>query len=164
MLVSGTFEGGVVHRWTAPGRLELEPMSPGRPLVAWRPTQWDVGVTAQVPVDLHLETGANRSSIDLTWLRIRQLEIQTGASDTMVQLPTAGRIDMRIRCGLAGVRVQVPPSMAARIRSTLVLGSTSVDESRFPRATAAWSSPDFEQAQHRADILIEGGLGSVTVS
>lgn len=164
MLVAGWFEGGVVHRWTGPGSLDLEPMSPGRPFVTWRPTRWDVGITAEIPVDLHLETGANRSTVDLTWLRLRRLELQTGASETTVKLPAAGQVVVRIVSGMAGVRLEVPPSVAARIQGRMVLGSVRVDEARFPRGADGWASPDHGTAPHRVDITLEGGLGSVTVS
>jgi hypothetical protein len=164
MLVAGWFEGGVVYRWTGPGSLELEPLSPGRPLVTWRPTRWDVGVTAQIPVDLRLETGANRSTVDLGWLRIRRLELHTGASESTLKLPAGGQVAVRVVCGMAGVRLEVPPSVSARIQGRLALGSVKVDEARFPRGASGWSSPDFEAAQHRVDITIEGGLGSVKVT
>lgn len=164
MLIAGTFEGGVRYRWTGTGTIELEPVSPGRPLVTWRPTRWDVGLSAQVPVDLHLETGANRSIVDLASLRIPRLEIHTGASETRVRLPATGQVTAFVTCGLAAVRLDVPLPMAARIKGTMALGSTSVDETRFPRHDDGWSSPGFEVAPDRVDIRIEGGLGSVTVA
>ena len=65
---------------------------------------------------------------------------------------------------MAGVRLEVPPSVAARIQGRLALGSVKVDEARFPRGASGWASPDFEVAQHRVDITVEGGLGSVKVT
>jgi hypothetical protein len=44
------------------------------------------------------------------------------------------------------------------------LGSTNIDESRFPRSLDGWVSPDYESAPNRVEIEIEGGLGSVRVS
>jgi hypothetical protein len=164
MLVAGRFEGGVASRWAGPASLELELLSPGRPLVTWRPTRWDVGVTTQIPVDLRLETGANRADIDLTWIRLRALELHTGASETTLKLPAGGQVTARIVSGMAGVRLVVPPSVAARIQGRMALGSVKVDESRFPRTAGGWASPDFESAPHRVDITLEGGLGSVRVS
>jgi hypothetical protein len=163
MLVSGTGEGGIVHRFTGPGTLQLEPAQPLRWLATWRPLRWAIGVTAEIPVRLTLETGGNRSTIDLAALRVPRLELHTGASETIVRLPAGGRGDVRVECGFASVTLQVQPDVAARIRSTMAFGSTSVDESRFPRAADGWASPDFDTAANRVDLVIEGGFGSVQV-
>jgi hypothetical protein len=162
-LVSGTFEGGVVQRQKGPGAVALEPADPARWLVAGRPRRWDVGLTAEIPVDLRLETGANRSTIDLTALRLRRLELHTGASDTVIRLPASGHLEARVECGFASVAMELPPGVAGRIQSQMALGSTDVDETRFPRVAHGWASPDFESAPNRVDIVIAGGFGSVQV-
>ncbi len=164
MLIDGTCEGGVRQRWTRPGRLELGPLTPGRPLVTWRPMRWDLGVTAEIPVDLRLETGANRSTIDLAPLRIRRLDLHTGASETNVRLPAAGQTAVRVSCGFAAVNVEVPQGVAARIHGRMALGSMQVDEARFPRSMDGWASVDYETALDRVDLAIKGGFGSVRVA
>jgi hypothetical protein len=124
---------------------------------------WDVGVSAEIPVDLRLDTGGNRSTIDLTALRIRRLELHTGASETSLRLPAAGQTSVRVVCGLASVTVEIPLGVAARIRGRIALGSTNVHETRFPRLGDGWASADYDTATNRIDIAIEGGLGSVQV-
>ncbi len=164
MLVSGTFEGGVARRTVRPGVVELEPLDPHRPLVTWEPVHWDVGLTTEIPVDLRLETGANRSTIDLSALHVRRLELHTGASETTLRLPSAGQTAVRVDCGFASVKVEVPPGVAARISGRIGLGSTDVDQGRFPRSGDGWASPDFETARDRVDITVAGGFGSVRIS
>jgi hypothetical protein len=162
ILIAGSFEGGVIERSSGRGTIDLEPT--GRPpFIGWRPLRWDVGVTAEIPVDLRLQTGANRSTIDLTSLRIRRLDLRTGASETHVRLPEAGQTSVRIACGLASVIVAVPTGVAASIHGSIALGSTNVDEKRFPRVFEGWASPDYETAVDHVDIAIEGGLGSVQI-
>lgn len=163
MLLTGTFDGGVIQASVFPGKVRLEPRSPGLPIVTWKPLRWNVGVSAEIPVDLRIDSGANRSTIDLTSLRIRRLELHTGASDTSVRLPETGQTSMRVECGLASVTIHVPAGVAARIGGGVALGSTTVDETRFPRTTDGWLSNDFEAAPNRVDLRIEGGLGSVRV-
>jgi hypothetical protein len=162
LLVAGSFDGGVVHEVTATGALKLEPAHPAPWFRLGRPIRWDVGITAEIPVDLRLETGANRSTVDLAALRIERLELHTGASDTDVRLPAVGRTSVRVACGFAAVRIEVPAGVAARIRSQMALGSTTVDP-RFPRVEGGWASPDFETAENRVDLQVEGGFGSVEV-
>ncbi len=164
VLVSGRFEGGVIQRELGPGRLELKPIEPQAAFWEGRAMHWDVALTAEIPVDLRIESGANRSRVDLATLRIRRLEVKTGASDTHLRLPGAGMTSVKVEAGLASLNIEVPSGVAARIRSRMGLGSTNVDESRFPRSAGGWTSPDFETAADRVEIEIEGGLGSVRVA
>lgn len=162
-LVSGRFDGGVIHRTSGPGRVELKPYIGGWPIWWDRPLRWQLGLTDAIPVDLRLDSGANRSTVDLVSLRIRHLELHTGASETRVRLPASGVTSVHVEAGVASVTLEVPRGVAARIRSRVALGSTSVDETRFPRTFDSWQSPDYATASNRVDIHFEGGLGSLKV-
>lgn len=162
-LISGTFEGGVRQRTHGMGRLELSPLADW-PMWWGKPLQWQVGLTSEIPVNLELRTGANRSTIDLSALRIRRLELHTGASETRVRLPGSGATEVRAEAGVASLTIEVPQGVAARIRSRMALGSTTVSEERFPRTMNGWASPDFDTAVNRVEIDVGGGLGSVRVS
>ena len=163
MLVSGSFEGGVVQRQLGPGRIELKPHDSGAAFWSGATLRWDVGLAAEIPVDLRLDTGANRSHVDLSALRIRRLELHTGASETTVQLPASGAVSARVEAGLASVTLIVPAGVAARVASQMAIGSTHVDESRFPRSMDGWASSDYESATNRIEITVSGGIGSVRV-
>jgi hypothetical protein len=163
VLVSGTFEGGVVQTSRVPGRISLEPTAIGRVLFTKGPIRWEMGLTAEIPVDLRLDSGANRSTIDLGALRIRHLVLQTGASETTVHLPAAGQTTAHVVCGFASVVLEVPEGVAARIRGEVSMGSLAPDPARFPAAGGGWASAGFDSAIDRVDITVEGGFGSVKV-
>lgn len=164
-LVSGTFEGGVAHAAAASGAVDLKPDT-SRGFPWWdRPLHWRIGVTGEVPLDLVVESGASRSTLDLGETRLRRLDLRTGASETRVLLPrAAGASAVRVESGAASVRLQVPQGVAARIRSRMALGSSAIDQTRFPRAGDGYASPDWETAANRVEIDIQGGVGSVRVS
>ena len=168
MLVDGTFEGGVsVERGGGPGRVRLSPPAPPATW-SWNraPYTWTMGVSGEVPLHLRVETGAADAELDLSDLRLADLRLRTGASETRVTLPTAGgstRVDAE--GGAAAIRFRVPDGVAARIRTSMALGSTDVDAVRFPRASTGggWESPDFGTAANRVEIEVRGGIGSVSV-
>lgn len=164
MLVDGTFAGGVRHRLVGPGQVELsQDIDMGIPWLD-RSSTWDVGLTAEVPLDLRLDTGAYRGRIDLGPLRVAHLELHTGASDTHIRLPTAaGMTTVRAESGAASLTLEVPSGVAARIRSRMTLGETSVDAAHFPRVGDGWESPDYATASDRVDIDVQGGVGSLKV-
>lgn len=164
MLVDGSFAGGVVQRADGPGRIELsQDTTYGLPWLD-HGSDWVVGLTGEVPLDLRVDAGASRTDLDLSALRLRRLEIHTGASETRVRLPAAaGATDVRAETGAASLTLEVPAGVAARIRSRMALGSSQVDEGRFPRTTDGYASPDYETAANRVDIEVQGGVGSVRI-
>jgi hypothetical protein len=163
-LVDGEFVGGVIHRLVGPGRVELEQDTRyGLPWVERR-SAWTVGLSAEVPLDLKVDTGAARAVLDLGDLRVRNLDLQTGASETRVLLPrAAGATMVRAQAGAASLTLEVPVGVAARIRTRMALGSTQVDQARFPASAGGYESPDYATAQNRVDIDAQGGVGSLRV-
>lgn len=163
-LVDGQFVGGVTHRLDGPGRVELrQDVDHGVPWLDRR-FAWDVGLTAEVPLDLRVDGGATRMVLDLRELRIRSLELHTGASGTRVLLPrAAGATAVRAETGAAELVFEVPAGVAARIRSRMVLGSTQIDQGRFPPTAGGYESLDYATAQNRIDIDVQGGVGSLRV-
>jgi hypothetical protein len=168
LLVDGDYVGGVrVERGGGAGRVRLAPPTPPSGWTWDRaPYAWTMGVTAEVPLRLRLESGAADAELDLSALRLVELRLRTGASETRVTLPAAaGHTRVDAEGGAAAIRFRVPDGVAARIRSTIALGSSDVDTTRFPRnpSGGAWESPDFDRAPNRVEIEVRGGVGSVSV-
>lgn len=163
-LVEGTFEGGVISREMGPGRVELsQDTSYGLPWLDRR-SAWNIGLTGEVPLDLRVETGASRSTLDLRETLLRRLDLQTGASETRVVLPrNAGATDVRAEHGAASLTFEVPTGVAARIRARMAIGSSHIDESRFPRVGDLYQSVDYGTAANRIDLDVQGGVGSLRI-
>ncbi len=168
LLVDGTFDGGVrVERSGGAGRARLTPPTPPTGWALNRvPYTWEMGVSAEVPLRLRVETGAADAELDLSGLRLAELRLRTGASETRVTLPAAAGVTVvDAEGGATTIRFRVPDGVAARIRSSVVLGSSDIDTVRFPRTAAgdAWESPGFATAANRVEIAVRGGIGSVSV-
>lgn len=166
MLVDGTYAGGVKAEPGGVGRVRLSPPAPSN--LAWDrpPYAWQVGLTGEVPLRLRVEIGAADGELDLSALQVAELRLRTGASETRVTLPAAaGYTRVDAEGGAAAIRFRVPDGVAARIRSSMALGSSDVDPVRFPRNAAAngWESPDYGTAANRVEIEVRGGVGSVSI-
>lgn len=163
--ISGTF-AGMPGKYTtgADGTINIEPETPA----AWpwldRTPSWRIGLPIDLPVRLQVESGATKTLLDLDEVRLEALRIATGASETRVRLPrSAGETRVKAESGAAAIIFEVPAGVAARVRSQMALGSTQVDESRFPRTAGGWESPDYATASNRVEIDIQGGVGSARV-
>jgi hypothetical protein len=97
-------------------------------------------------------------------VRLRNLDLSCGAADTRVRLPrAAGATAVKAQSGAASLVLEVPTGVAARINIRMAIGSSQVDESRFPRTALGYESPDYATAPNRIDMDIQGGVGSVRV-
>ncbi len=168
-LVTGAFGGGVRHTLQRRGDdLELVLRSPSNVWAwPWMPHErrWSLRLAPDLDLEVHVESGASDTWLDLTELRVRRLQIETGASSTKVLLPADVReTRVEVEAGAASVDLKVPEGVAARIHTEVGLASVSIDQERFPRTGAGrYQSPEYETATRRADIRLEGGVGSMAV-
>jgi hypothetical protein len=163
-LVDGSFAGGVTDRRMGPNRIYLtQDTDYGLPWLERR-SAWDVGLTAEVPLDLRVDAGASRVTLDLSDLHVRSLELHTGASEARVLLPrAAGATTVRVEAGAATLTIEVPTGVAARIRARMAVGSVQVDTTRFPPVAGGYESPDYATAANRVDVEVTGCVGSLRV-
>lgn len=125
---------------------------------------WRYRLTQDVPVTLKVEAGASRLDIDLSDVRATHFELSTGASSTDLVVPARGASVLDFEAGAASINIRVPESTAARIRVKEGVTAMNVDQTRFPQLDSGmYQSANFDSAVDRAEITIEGGLGSVTI-
>ncbi|MBE7534603.1 MAG: hypothetical protein HS124_02590 [Anaerolineales bacterium] len=125
---------------------------------------WRFQLTQEVPVILEIDAGASALEIDLENVLATRVELSTGASSVHLTAPARGVSLLDVEAGAASVNIRVPSGIAARVRFEGGMNSMNVDTNRFPKVDAGfYQSPDFDSSVNRAEINIEGGLGSVTV-
>ena len=135
---------------------------------AWAPGEsldWDIRLNPTVPLSLKIDSGASASTLDLTDLKVVDLDIDTGASSTEVSLPAnAGNTRVDIDSGASSLVLHLPSGVAASIRIKSGIASVNVDSNRFPRLDGGlYQSADYATAANRADITIDTGVGSVDI-
>jgi hypothetical protein len=129
-----------------------------------RPYDWVVELSPAVELALEFSTGACRSILDLSGLRVSQVVLNTGMSETELTLPAeAGLTKVDVHSGLADVTIRIPSGVAASIHGDLGLAALNVNVTRFRRVADGYESPDFATATNRVQIHVEGGLESVSV-
>ena len=113
---------------------------------------------------MKLETGASQADFDLSDVKVTDLKVSTGASKTDITLPAnAGMTNVRVELGAASLDMVVPQGVAARIRAEQGVSAIEIDTTRFPYSNGIYESPDYSSAPNKADIMIQAGVGRVTV-
>lgn len=126
--------------------------------------EWDIFLSPDLPLELHLKTDVSESDLDLSGLRVVRLELDMDVGNGDLVLPAAiDQTEARIKVDVANLDVVVPPGVAARIEATSDLASVDVDEDRFPRRDGGYASPNYDAATHRIDLAIDADVGSVSV-
>jgi hypothetical protein len=110
-----------------------------------------IGLSREVPIDLDLEFGAGKATIELGDLSLQRLSVSTGASETAISFASPNRIQAErvdIEAGAASLRVTgLGNTRAAQIDFQGGVGATVLDFS------GAW--------ERNAAISVQMGVGSI---
>ncbi len=123
---------------------------------------WELRLNSQVPIALYVNTGVGSAELDLENIRLTLLDLTTGVGSAEITLPGRGEFDVAVEAGVGSITLRVPDSLAVRIHAEAGLGSVNVPGS-FSESDNVYLSPDFDSAQHRAEITLQGGVGSIDV-
>ncbi len=167
-LLTGVAAAGIekkIHNNNGKLEVEIDAGPSFIPFVGPEGGTWEFRLTPDVPISLKIEAGASRLDMDLTDLRVPYFRYDGGASNLNLTLPA--RVDntlAEIEAGAASINLHVPQGVALRLHRKGV-GSVSVDQQRFPmRETGLYQSADYDTAQYKADVKVDGGATSLTVN
>lgn len=176
-LVSGIFGGGLDAQIKRDGdAVDVQMRVPQKQgFMSWRfpwawgradRLDWTVELNRGLPITLDIETGASQADLDLSDLRITDLNLKTSASSMAVLLPAhAYRTNANIEASAASLTIHVPPGVAALIRTDEQMSSAEVDLNRFIMVSDAheYRTADYETATHRVDLRISLAVSEVKV-
>jgi len=75
----------------------------------------------------------------------------------------AGLTTAKIETGAASVQIRIPEGVAAKIQAQGGLSAITIDNHRFTKREKEYYSPDWEIADHKIDLKVEVGVGSVDI-
>jgi hypothetical protein len=126
---------------------------------------WQVRINPEVALDLILKTGASENQINLTDLKVTNLNLDTGASSTSIYLPAHSGLTIgNVHAGAAAVDITFPPNVAGRIRVQSGLAGININQTRFPQNGNIYQSSSYETASDKVELFIEAGVGSISIA
>jgi hypothetical protein len=119
----------------------------------------------EVPSSLRVTMGAAQARLDLSKLKLSQLEVETGASSTWLRLPEAGgATTARLEAGAASVEIELPEGVAAEVRHDGGLSTMDVQNPRLQSTgDRTYRTADYDTNPNRVDLRIETGVTTVTI-
>ena len=167
-VINGTFGNGLSYKSQLnENRIEVK-LRTSHQFWAWWPGEsldWDIRLNRDIPLNLKIDSGASVSSLDLSDLKVTDLDIDTGASSTDLTLPAnAGNTHVEIDTGASSLKANIPVGVAASIRIKSGIAAVNVN-SRFPRQEGGlYQSVDYSTSVNRVDMTINAGVGSIDIN
>ena len=133
------------------------------PFVGWEGDKtWDLDLNRDVPMRLDIDAGVGDASIDLERMNLTGLRLNMGVGRMTVILPMRGDFEAMVDGGVGELVVKVPEGMALRVSATAGLGTASVPPG-YAHDGDVYTSPGFEKADNRVDLMVKAGIGRVVV-
>jgi len=122
---------------------------------------WQVGLNADVPMDLEVEGGVNKIALDLRGMSLIKVDLEIGVGQAELVLSARTPYEVDIEGGVGELRLEIPTEAEARIRVDGGLGSVNVDE-RYRHDGRYYVTDGYEEGEG-IDIDIDGGVGSIDI-
>jgi len=114
---------------------------------------WSVGLTGRIPISLKIETGASGNEIDLTGLKISDLDLEAGACELEITVDEPSGHRTRIISIDGG---------AAKMRAEN-LGNLNFDRMEFNGGAGQFTLDFSGELDHRATVEVNLGVGQMTI-
>jgi hypothetical protein len=167
-IINGTFANGLNYKSHMEGnRIEVKLRS-SHQFWAWLPGEsldWDVHLNQDILLNLKIDSGVSASTLDLSDLKVADLDIDIGASSTDLTVPAnAGNTHVEIDTGASSLKINIPVGVAASIRIKSGIAAVNVN-SRFPRQEGGlYQSADYGSSANRVDMTVNAGVGSIDIN
>lgn len=126
--------------------------------------EWDIRLGRVPAWALELDLGATEAELDLSTLRVTELDLEAGASSVELRLGDAGvDAQARFKLGAAKVRLDLPRSVGVRVTVSGAALGHNLSEAGFARTGDTWLSPGYEDKTTRLTLDLEAGAGSFEV-
>jgi hypothetical protein len=151
-----------------------------------RHTTWRVALPTDPRLGLHADVNAGSATFDLAGASLDVVDLETNAGSATVDLSGARAVDeivIEMNAGSLGltlpatsshgsitanagsVKVCVPEGVAVRLETDdSVLSSFDYGDQGLLQDGDTWSSPDFDTAAQRIDLVTEGNAASFTLN
>ena len=149
-------DGDGIFELSSSGGTIIFPTSPGLD------PSWELGLTAEIPLNLTEKMIIGKSAVDLENLKLNSLFTSMVIGETAVYLPERGHFAAKIEGVIGTITIYVPDSMEIRINSDVGLMNVRVPKD-YLHQDDSYLSPGYNSAENRIDLEVSQVIGQVQV-
>ena len=137
--------------------------------VSWRfwgegGIRWEVRFTRDIPLTIEVKSAASNLNLDLSELKVTELRMDIDVGNYRVKMPSStGTTHAHIKADVANLEVTIPDGVAAKIKVDVDLSAFEVNGGRFSRRGDYYISQDFDSAENRLELELDGDITRVQV-
>lgn len=124
--------------------------------------QWIMKVTDSLPVDLKVEGGAARMRLDLSALKIENLELDAGAADVDIVLGSlVPTVKCDLECGAAALDITIPSVAGLRLYRDGVISRLSDNDLNLVDRGSHSETEGFSESAVKVEMRVNSALSSL---
>lgn len=115
--------------------------------------------------DMDIDTGAVNGTLDMSNLKIGELDIDIGAADLKLIFGEKYKTtDVNINAGASSFEIYLPKNAGARINIDGALNNTNLSDLGWNRDKGYYTSPNYNSAECKINIDVDMGVGKLVVN
>lgn len=131
---------------------------------AWGAKDWDIRLTNRVPVNLRIYAKATDGELDLSDLRVTNLNLETKAGNFDIKLgDLVDQMNGTIESDASRLHLLIPEDVGLRIENHSRLTSTSFSDLSILKYDNIYETSNFERAPRKVTIYLEGSVTRLEV-
>ncbi len=124
--------------------------------------QWIIKVTDSIPVDMKIEGGAARMRLDLSAVKIENLELDAGAADVDIVLGSmVPNVKCDLECGAAALDITIPSVAGLRLYRDGVISRLSDNNLNLVDRGSFSESEGYSDSQVKIEMRVTSALTSL---
>jgi predicted membrane protein len=130
-----------------------------------RGLEWNVHLTPSIPMSLNADLGTGNSTLDLSRLKVTDIDVNSGTGNTTVIFPSnAGQVTGKVDGGVGNLNLKIPDGVEARIDANSGIGNVNIDNRFTKQGDHIYTTGGYDKATNKLDLKLDVGVGNVEIS
>lgn len=155
--------------------------------------RWDIGLSPRIPLEIEVDSGVGLTTLDLTGMMLKRLEVdggvggitvtlpaqqeaynvdvESGVGQTRITIPDGAQLRLSVDGGVGATDITIPANAAVRVKSDGSLGGLHLPANfervqkgdDFISKSGVWQTAGFDLAERKIMIDFDGGVGRLSI-
>lgn len=113
--------------------------------------------------NLDVDTGATDGSLDLSKLKVSEINMNMGAANMKLTLGSYSTV-LNIKAGMSNIDITIPADTGIKVKLDGGLNSTNMDGPGWSHEGGYYKSPGYDDKQFKIEADVDMGVGKLTVN